>query len=394
MSNFLKASFAVSVLVLAGVLYAQHRSIATLTAELEAMRAVSPITQAERSSKPRGTAAEQLRERFSPSPAIGTDPTIAPRLEVVEASIQELLQSSRLLMERGQLPLSPSMLEEVRRRFLDPAASAKDRLGALRLLGRNGSLNDETLLTAANWALSSTNSAITREILGQIGGSTNTVLRGPLMQLASTSTDPRVRAAAFEDLRRFAGDPQVSQLLWQTVATETDERVRLAAQDAIRRAPMTEARLAELQQHALNPQASPEERLTAVRAMMGSKADMTDVGASIAAQVNATQDPAAKAQLLRSLDDFTNPVVLPTLVGGLQDGDANVRLRSADALSGFASDATVQQWLRYIMQNDPDPMVKREAAMALGQGRDSNGQGKSSGGKGGGSDESRRGPRP
>lgn len=389
MNNLLKTGFGLAIVALAAALFAQSRSINALKSELAALRESS--TGASEAAAPAATA-KAVRPSLGSgnTPVVaGFDPVTGRRLDSLEASVKELAQNARLLMERGQLPLSAEMLEEVRNRFLNPAGTSRERLEALRLLGRNRALSDETVLAAANWALSSTNGNVAREILDQIGGATNAVLRGPLVQLATTSTDARVRAEALESLGRFSTDLEVSQLLWKTIASDPDERVRRSAQEALQRAPMTEERLADLRQRAQSAQASPEERLVAVRTLLGSKADVTEVGAAIAAQVNATQDPVAKAQLLRSLDDFGNPVVLPTLVGGLQDPDATVRLRATDALSSFAGDATVQQWLRYLLQNDPDPLVKREASIALGENR---GEGRRD--DRGGSGDQRRGPRP
>ena len=57
--------------------------------------------------------------------------------------------------------------------------------------------------------------------------------------------------------------------------------------------------------------------------------------------------------------------MMAPLVYGLQDPNANVRARAADALSGYKSEPAVAEWLRYVAQNDADSRVRREAEQAL-----------------------------
>jgi HEAT repeat protein len=66
---------------------------------------------------------------------------------------------------------------------------------------------------------------------------------------------------------------------------------------------------------------------------------------------------------------MSDPTLKVPLVYGLQDANAQVRARAADALSSHAADPAVQQWLRYVVDNDSDPRVRREAQQALEEGQ-------------------------
>jgi len=69
--------------------------------------------------------------------------------------------------------------------------------------------------------------------------------------------------------------------------------------------------------------------------------------------------------LFRAFEDMDDPAVKLPLVQGLQDANPMVREDAVEALSEFRSDPIVEQWLKYVAENDPDPQVKREAYDAL-----------------------------
>ncbi len=87
--------------------------------------------------------------------------------------------------------------------------------------------------------------------------------------------------------------------------------------------------------------------------------------ATLAELAQNSQDPIERANLFRAFDGVDNPTLKVALVDGLQDQNPVVRKEAADALKGFASDPQVQQWLRYVVGNDDDPRVRREAFKAL-----------------------------
>jgi HEAT repeat protein len=150
---------------------------------------------------------------------------------------------------------------------------------------------------------------------------------------------------------------------------EPDRGVREEIADALRAGPASAARVAALRERALGPQSSLEERLIALRALQDANADASDVAASLALMAQQTQNPVERARLFREFDRANDPAFVPPLVQGLQDPNPVVRERAADALSDFRSDPNIQQWLRYVAENDADPRVRREAFRGLERGR-------------------------
>jgi len=112
----------------------------------------------------------------------------------------------------------------------------------------------------------------------------------------------------------------------------------------------------------------------ALQALRRSNTDVQQIIASFAATAQSTQDAGVKARIFGAFDGMSDPALKVPLVYGLQDTDARVRERAADALSGYSADPAVQQWLRYVADNDADPRVRREALQALEQQRQQPGQ--------------------
>ena len=261
--------------------------------------------------------------------------------------------------------MSASALEELRRKLLDPAVADKDKLQALRGLRRNKALSDDMLQGALSWLQSSQDGALRREIFQQLDGVTNAALRQPLLDLAATSTDPKLRQQAVENLRDFVADADVEKRLWEIMAKDPEGKVREQAEEALRKGPMTPERIASLQQRAANPETPIDEKITAMKALQKGGVDVADTAMALAQLAPTTQDVVTRAQIFQALDGIHDPRLLAPLVGGLQDPSPDVRMEATEALRGFASNPNIRQWLEYVAQSDTDSRVKREAFQAL-----------------------------
>ena len=355
------------VLTLIGVLVlvqmiASQRNVRQLRAELadvkNRLEEASTTTATDTASRPRET---RVIERRTES----VDPAIYNRLGALEDSIARLEDVSNHLMERGEVPLSGDKANELLSRMLDVTQSERDRLGALRLLRRNEQVDDTVVQHALNWLNTSTNANVRDDILEQLDGMTNAVLKQPLLQLAMSESDPNVREEAVDNLGNFIDDPQVEAQLWQLLNQDTDEDVRQEAARALMRAPLDDARVAQLEQKVQNAQGSLDERMTALRMLTRSGNQNPDLMASLAQEAFASEDPRVRQEFFGAFDGMDDPALKVPLVYGLQDPNPEVRERAADALSSFRSDPEVEEWLLYSAQNDDDPRVRREALRAL-----------------------------
>jgi hypothetical protein len=177
-----------------------------------------------------------------------------------------------------------------------------------------------------------------------------------------------VREQAVDSLRRFVSDPNVEAQLWKLI---NDPDVGRTAVQGIVDGPKTADRIAALQERASNPNSSLEERIVAWRALRASDQDPSQVSAMLAQMAQASQDPFERVKLIKAFDDAVNrptsrdAVLIPALVQGLQDSSALVREPAARALKDFSADPSVQKWLRWAAENDPDPAVRKEAAAAV-----------------------------
>ena len=286
------------------------------------------------------------------------------RLVALESIVSQLGRGTNQMAASKPVRLSGQNLEELRRKLLDPAVSEKDRLQALRLLRRNGGLSDDALASAIQWLQTSQDPAMRREILQQMDGVTNAVLRQPLLDLAA-APDRRLREQAVENLRRFVADAEVEKRLWALAQSDPDPAVREQAEEALRKGAMTPERAGRLQQLAADPQAGLDERLTALRALHRAGADIGDASTAIAQLVQSSADPVARAKVFRALDGVHDPRLLAPLVNGLQDPSPVVRQEAAEVIGRFAADPTIRQWLEHVAQSDADSQVRREAFQAL-----------------------------
>ncbi|MCD6051287.1 MAG: hypothetical protein K0Q55_2691 [Verrucomicrobia bacterium] len=297
------------------------------------------------------------------------DARLSTRVAEVEDSVVELRHATDYLMEHGQIPLAERKIEELVAKLSDASLPDSERLSALRLLQRNRALSDASVTAALNWFQTATVENTKRDILRGLENATNSVMKLPMINLASNDPNNGIRAQAAENLQPFINDPQVEQMMWTRLQTETDPRVRQEIMEALSRGGATPDRIASLQARAQNPAAPMEERLLALQALRGSKTEVEQIVASFAATAQSTQDPNVRAQIFGAFDNMSDPTLKVPLVYGLQDANATVRARAADALSSHAADPAVQQWLRYVVDNDSDPRVRREAMQALEEGQ-------------------------
>jgi HEAT repeat protein len=294
------------------------------------------------------------------------DPAVYDRLEAIEQSINELNGVAERLMDRGTVPLAERRVAEMIARLNDFSASDRDRIEALRLLRRNDALDDAGVASALHWLQGATNAATRRSILQNLEGMTNYLMRTPLLQLALNEPNAATREQAVDTLGRFVSDPVVEAQLLQIMRGDAERRVRDEAASALRRGPMTDARVATFQQLALDENLELRERLNALRALRGREAEISTVLGSLARQAQEAEDARVRAELFQAFDGYDDPALLAPLVHGLQDPNPVVRERAADALSGFRSEPVVQEWLQYLMENDADQRVRREAFQSLG----------------------------
>ncbi len=350
-----------AVLAVTGLVGVQVVSIKRLESELALIRrqlggASASTTDVAASPSPAGKASVD-------SPPSGV--ALAQRVAELERAVTRLTKASEYLMEHGQLPLGEEQLADLLSRLRDPNASDESKLRVLRLLRRSHALNDEAVNHALAWLQSVTDPRTKRELLRQLDGVTNAALKAPLLGLLAQETNVAVRKEAIENLRSFVNDPDVETRLWQLLK-DPDATVRKEAEAALRHGPLSETRAAALGQRALDPQAPLDERLTAARALREANVNAPEVTKALVELAKTAQDPFERAKLFRALDGANDPALMLPLVNGLQDPNPVVREKAADALSGLAkTEPAIQQWLRYIAENDADPRVRREAFRAL-----------------------------
>ncbi|HEX7861644.1 MAG TPA: HEAT repeat domain-containing protein [Verrucomicrobiae bacterium] len=339
---------------------AQYAQISRFRAELATLRAELRGTDAASATQPPNPSARNI--------TTATDRTagLHARLANIEQSIAHLTKATDSLMERGMIPPTEERLAELQQRFFDPTASDQDRLRSLRLLKRNQpQLSDEIVTQALSMMQSSTNGGTRRDLLRQLDGVTNAAMKQPLLAMLDSETTGNVRESLVDVLSDFATDPAVETKLWDLAVNDADEDVREEAQDALREAPTSPERVEKLRQKALSADASLDERVLSMRALREANVQMPEVVSEMAQLAQNSPDPVMRAKLFQAFDGINDQNLMAPLVNGLQDPNPVVRESAADALSSFASDPRIQEWLNHIIQNDADPRVKREAYQAL-----------------------------
>jgi hypothetical protein len=293
------------------------------------------------------------------------DGELNERVAVLEKTVAQLTEASEYLMSRGQLPLASHKRAELEQKVIDPNASERDRLQAMRLLRRNGSLSDAMIQHALSWIQGATNNGLREDIVQQLEGSTNSLLREPMIKLATSDPHTDVRERAVQNLRSAVTDPQVESLLWKLALTDSDGGVREEAEEALREGTMTDARRTAMRARALDANSSLDERLIAIQALREAGEGAAEATTALAQFAQASQDPRERARVFEAFDGSTEPGMKLPLVYGLSDPDPVVRQRAADALSGYKSDPAIIDWLKHVAGNDPDTRVRREASEAL-----------------------------
>lgn len=345
---------------LAAALVVQHRKIQQLARDLDTVRTAmtTPIAVEER----------DVSESQPRSPSAGSEAPILHRLATIEETLAKLTESNEHLMNRGQLPISPEKRDQLLARLADPTADAKERLQALRLLRRNNALADDAVQSALGWLNGTTNSGDRMRILQQLGSLTNAALRDPLLAMAATDSSVEVRKRALGSLRRLVDDPVVETQVWELLLKDTDEGIRRQARDVIIDGPVSEARAAALRDRAVAATSTLEERAISWEALKASGLGSPEVSAALSQLAQTTTDTRERLQLFEAFNEASDPAFIPPLVQGLQDPSPLVRARAADALSDFRSEPAVEEWFRYLAENDTDPTVRRQAMRVLNQG--------------------------
>ena len=339
---------------LAGVLAAfavQFSQIRRLKRDLSTFRSES---SAQSEAKPQAAAQPASSEDIE---------ALRSRLTHLEQTVAHLPRASRITQAESNP--SEDDLVRLQQRFADPTTPDNERVRAIRTLRRSNKLTDDAVVQTLGMLQTSTNAGVRRELLQSLEGSTNAALKQPLLGMLDTETgDNSTREQVVNMLRRFADDPAVEAKLWDLALNDPNTRVRDQARDALSRAPATPERVEQLLNRASNPDASLEERLVSFRALRLAKSQTPELVADLGTLAQNTTDPIARAKLFKSFNGLTDPSLMAPLVNGLQDTDPVVRQNAANALSEFP-DPRVQQWLTHLIQNDTDPVVKREAHAAL-----------------------------
>lgn len=298
-------------------------------------------------------------------PSNATDVSLTRRLTALEQAVEQLTEANDHLMNRGQLPLTAGKREQLLAQLENPSAEDRERLQALRLLRRNGSIPDEALQAALDWLGNTTNGSVRSRLLQQLSGLTNASLQAPLLALATGNSGADVRQKAVAALRPFVNDPQVDSQLWDLFLKESEPGVRRQARDALLEGSVSDARAATLRDRASAPANSVEERTLAWEALRTAGKSTPDVSAALAQLAQNTTDTRDRLRIFEVFNEASDPAFIPPLVQGLQDPSPLVRARAADALSDFRSEPAVEEWFRYLAENDADPNVRRQAMRAL-----------------------------
>ncbi|MBL9172706.1 MAG: HEAT repeat domain-containing protein [Verrucomicrobiales bacterium] len=348
--------------LLAAVGYQQHRIGLLVSQMAEVQRELG--NKAGDAAPAEAPAPESPLETGNHSGDLKEAPLIR-RLGALEQAVARLTDANDHLMNRGQLPLTTEKREQLLAQLENPSAEDRERLQALRLLRRNGSIPDEALQAALDWLGNTTNGSVRVRLLQQLTGLTNAHLQPPLLALASSGSEAEVRQKAIGALRPFVGDPQVDSQLWNLFLQESDPGVRRQAREALLEGPVSDARATLLRDRASGTGNSVEERTLAWEALRSAGKSTPEVTAALAQLAQVTTDTKDRLRIFEVFNEASDPAFIPPLVQGLQDPSPLIRARAADALSDFRSEPAVEEWFRYLAENDSDSNVRRQAMRAL-----------------------------
>ena len=287
------------------------------------------------------------------------------RLAAVEHDMKELLRMGDYLVQNGEAPPSRDYLDKIVARFLDSSTPVQERMSSLAILEHNRHMTDDVVLGAVAWYQGTTNGEVRNHILRRLDNSSNILMKEPLLAELKLEKDDEMRERLLDVVEAFAGDPQADEVMWELAMNDPSVRVRQRALNAFQGDRMTPERLAVFREQAANPQLSLDDRLQALRTLRNYDGAASGVIKDLANMVQTTTDPILRAKLFQAFEGVSDPALTPALITGLQDGNPVIRERAAKALSGFANDEKINQWLQHLMNNDPDPRVQREAYQAL-----------------------------
>lgn len=358
-------------MVLVALILVQFNSIAALRSEVAGLKQQQNAAST-KPTKPSGTALSSRAKR-SAAPVViqnADHGDLASRLQIVEQDLASLNQNAQHLMDRGQVPPDETKAAEWKTFFANADLSTDTRklVGTIRLL-RSNQLFDDTMAAHAGTLLTqSTNNGVTRALIESLRGIDNVNLKPAFLALANSATDGRVRWNAINGLREFAdSDPTVEATLWKIAQNDSSRELRSRAEDALKRIPMTDARQADLAAKVTNTGLDFDERWSAFRVLGNSKeADLSQVALSLVQSSSVAADDESKIAYIRAFDDINHEEFMVPLVNSVQDPSAEVRLRATDALVDYKDkDPNVKEWLKVLMESDPDPRVRKEAARAF-----------------------------
>jgi len=347
----------------------QQRNIHQLQSEIDAAKNV-PVAEQLDPSPPGSETVRTPRQVSAPAnrvnpERVAADLGLEQRVATLEQSVEVLSAGANHLMDRGEIPPSAAKAAELRSKFLNPGNSERDRVAALRLLQRNGLMDDQVVLTASQLLTSTQDPNVQRSLLGYLRGVDNDAVKDVTLSLALSSENSRVKETALSNLRNHAQDPQVESVLWQLATSDPSANVRRRAEESLRRADLSEQQLAATRNRVLNSATPVDERLTAMRVLNEKREDLSQIAPMLASSAQTTVDPDTLLKYYSSFDDVNHPEFMVPLVYGVQNENSEIRLRAADALIDYRSDPTIMEWLTVLAESDPDPRVRREASRAF-----------------------------
>lgn len=358
-------------MVLLALVLVQFKSIAALRGELAALKQQSPSVSASPTSGKNAPVTSHSIRMESPVIIQGqANGDLESRLQSLEQNLASLNKNAQHLMDRGQVPPNDEKAAEWKNFFAgaDLGTDTRKLIGTVRLLRSNNLFDDTMAAHAATLLTQSTNSGVTRALIESLRGVKNETLKPAFLALASDSKDGRIRWNAVNALREFAEqDPTVEGALWKISSTDSSGEIRRRAEEALRRIPLTDERQADLAAKVTNTGLDFDERWSAFRVLGYSKgADLSQVALSLAQASSVANDDETKIAYIRAFDDVNHDEFMVPLVNSVQDPSAEVRLRATDALVDYKDkDPNVMEWLKVLMESDPDARVRKEASRAF-----------------------------
>lgn len=357
-------------MVLLALILIQFNSVAGLRAELAELKKHGQSTTSKKNGNKSALISRNQRNNAPTIIQHTGNSDVESRLLLLEDNLAALNKNAAHLMDRGQIPPDDVKAEEWKARFAnaDLSTNARKTIETLRLLRRNDLFDDAMAAHAATLLTQSTNGNVTRALMDALRSAKNEALKPAFLALAADSKDGRVRWNAVNNLRAFAEDDSgVEAALWKIATTDESREIRSRAEDSLRSIPLSDARQADLAAKVTNTGLDFNERWSAFRVLGNSKeADLSQVALSLVQASSVATDDETKIAYIRAFDDVNHDEFMVPLVNSVQDPSAEVRLRATDALVDYKNkDPNVMEWLKVLMESDPDPRVRKEASRAF-----------------------------